>query len=287
MNNKLKQAISILSVTGMIASSALLCGCSKEIELDGASLQSILKNSKVKKITTLDTEVKKDDQRKEEIKQAIELEKALIVQELIKDVDLNQVPLLQNQLTEKQEKEALKLSIKEIEKLVEESDANTNEDLLIEKRLEAKKKLYAISKHYDKIIENGGEISEVMIMNAIKGAVADELDVTTRDVVIASDQKDNEVENGVIVEEDNDNSKRYFVKDSKSVINEAIEYLYTVQEDGYDKLDEEDRLDKYKASLNYAKKILLSGASITDDKLSVQNGAGTINDEILTKGKKK
>ena len=285
MNKKLKQAISILTISGMITGSALLCGCSKEIELDGASLQSILKNSKVKKITTLDTEVKQDNLRKIEIEQAIELEKAIQVQELIKDVDLNQIPLLKNQLTKEEEKETLKLGIEDIEKLVKESNSNTNEDLLIEKRLEAKKKLYAISKHYDNIIENGGEISETMILDAIKGAVADELDITTQDIRITSDGRRVDAAPGVIVKDEDGEPKKYVF--SGDMLYNAVDYLYAVQKDGYDNLSDEKRIEKYKESLNYAKKVLLSGASITDNKLKVQNGANTINDEILTKVKKK
>jgi len=253
-----------------------LTGCAGRVDMKKLSPSALLEIQDVKDVTLVDELLEKEELSYNDdlniIEAAEKLEKSLDILEDLKDIDFKDVSRLDS-LTEEQKASALSLTKEDIELLKEDATYNGKDLVEFERKLFALKTLYHLKETTKDWVEyNGRDISIEYMMAAVKGSVADELGLSTKDyskITIPAKFYSKEPEDYVIHVGDD----IYRVPVGVGEIWNTIDYIYAVQEAT---LKGDKELETYRKALNYGKTTMAAGSNHKKNKLSEQYSASYI-----------
>ena len=261
-----------------------LSGCDNgTVEMDSLTTSQVLNIDDVKDVTLIDELIESGKLRFDNemtiVDAADQLERYMDISDHLKSLDFTGVTELRP-LTEEEYEAVLTLSMDDIDLLVEDAKYDGKDLLKIEQKLTALKELEHLYTYCTTWAHNYGKnISLSMMMAAVKGSVADELDIpvesyaTIKIPANTSNTSDGPKSYYVKVDE-----TYYEVPMSAEEIWNTIGYIYTLQSSN---LPEENEFPTYRKALNYAKTTMAAGASLKNKKLEEQYDASYIKENYV------
>ena len=278
--NKLQvsRKLATILLAGTMAFSLTACG--GHVDMKMLTPSEVLEIQDVKDVTLIDELIAAGmlnySGELDIIEAADQLERYLDIIDVLKDMDFKQVSDL-DKLSDEEYQEVFSLPIEEIEKLKEEANYKGKDLVLTERKLKALKQLNYLY-NYCTIWahENGQDISFEFMMAAVKGSVADELELGVEDYKTiklppAARSASSEPDYFIVCVGD----KNYKVPVGAGELWNTINYIYEVQTA---KLTEETEYPTYRKALNYAKTTMAAGANAKKDKLTEQYNASYIKE---------
>ena len=253
-----------------------LTGCGGHVDMKTLSPSEVLEIQDVKDVTLADELIANNQltfyEDLDVIEAADQLERYLDILDITKGMDFTNVGQLQP-LTDEQYQEALSLPLEEIRTLKEQA-AYTGKDIVqLEQKLKALKQLDYLDRHCEEWVHRYGQsISIQYMMAAVKGSVADELELSVDDykkITIPPRRSFSEPEEYTIEVGDT----IYRVPVGVGEIWNTIHYIYEVQDAT---LEGDKEYETYRKALNYGKVTMAAGCNEKKGKLTEQYSASYI-----------
>ena len=265
-----------LSVLLAAATTVTLSSCSGYADMKSLTPSEVLSISEVQDVTMVDEMIEAGKLRYEDdmtiIEAADQLERFMDISDMLKNVNLEGADQLSS-LTADEYNQTLNLNVDEVNLLIEMASYNGKDVVKQEQRVNAVKRLNYLYNYCNEWIrENGQDVSIKYMMAAIKGAVADELDLSVDDyssITIPSASLSDEATPYTIKVDE----QRYEVKESVGELWNDINYIYAVQD--YDP-ENGNEFETYRKAINFAKTAMAAGANVKNNNLEEQYNASYI-----------
>ena len=279
----IKTKLAPILLSGTMALSLTSCGGRGSVDMSSRTMKELLAIEQIKNSTQLDElsengELNYND-KINYIQAADKLEKYITrIQKIEEKVEFKGVKEL-TPLPEEELKETLKISEKDLDKLIKNASYDGDDLKKIEDKLAALKKLEYLKKTYKSWVNKHGlDISINIMMASVKAGVADELNVPYESIVIPPVSRGKEDSNSIYNIKVSD--KKYKVSVSEEELWNTINYIYDVQKAN---LDSNTEYDTYLKAINFAKTTMSSGVNVKNNNLETQYSASYIKKHYLKK----
>lgn len=254
-----------------------LSGCGGNVDMSSKSFHGLLEMDEVRNTTQIDEQTlygNLSDDDLTSINMADTLERYIYYLEQTKDIDFTGVEQLRL-LDEDEYIETKTISDDDLKILI--GYAKNEGETLVdqENHLIALKKLKYLHDYCDNWVRlNGKRVSVNMMINSVKAAVADELDLSIDDyanmIIPANYNQDHEFNNKYYIKVGTD--VYYISSDAREICN-TIDYIYEMQTAD---ISPENELNSYKKALNYAKTTIAAGANLANGEITSEHNADYI-----------
>lgn len=253
-----------------------LTGCGGHVDMQSMTTSEVLQMQEVQDVTLMDELIANGKLRYGEeldiVQAADQLERYMNIVDHLDSIKFDDVSELES-LSPERYQETLSYTMDDIDLLIEMASYKGKNLKKQEEKLTALKQLYYLYNYCNEwISSNGQNISINIMMAAIKGAVADELNISVDNyssITIPASNGSNEPDSNFIKVGD----KQYEVKTSAQELWNTINYIYAVQ--NYDP-ENGNEFETYRKAINYAKTTMAAGANVKNNRLEEQYNASYI-----------
>jgi len=252
-----------------------LTGCGGHVDMQSMTTSEVLQMQEVQDVTLMDELIESgkltyDDMNL--VQAADQLERYMNIVDRLDSIKFDDVSELES-LSPERYQETLSYTMDDIDLLIEMASYKGKNLKKQEEKLTALKQLYYLYNYCNEWIStNGQSVSINIMMAAIKGAVADELNISVDDyssITIPASKGSGEPDSNFIKVGD----KQYEVKTSAQELWNTINYIYAVQ--NYDP-ENGNEFETYRKAINYAKTTMAAGANVKNNRLEEQYNASYI-----------
>lgn len=280
--NVVKEKIIPLALAGSLALSLSACG--GKVEMSSIDFDDLMAIESVQDATIIDEMVGEGNLQYNDdmniLEAADQLYRFMDIVEVTDRVDYTGVDSLEP-LSNDTYASTLSLNREEVEALVELSKYKGEDVVALEAKLTALKKLNYLNSYCKEWVNaNGNMICEDIMIAAVKGSIADELEldgfaginIPPRRTTVSDGPED------YFITVDDES---YRVPMGEGEIWNTINYVYELQGSDLGTVDQEQRYETYRKAINYAKTTIAAGSNVKNNKIVTQYDAGYIEGNFL------